>query len=421
MIRHVSSYARRDGNGGRTCAAILAAVLLVPLGSVRNSAHACLWDYDTLKMELSSFPTAVDLITGKFRRHSDDYYRWRIEDRTKRLPADLTGLTVSDLPLLDDIAVAHDKLAEHDRAIALMETSLTVDPDRYETHANLGTFHVHSGDFETGLTHLRRAIEINPDAHFGREIVQIRLIEFLQRERAAGRERLPLTKPETFRVDPDGFEAFRETLDPPLERTKAIAGLLGMMRFGKHDHPILLDVVGEVLHAEGHKRMAARAYLKASYGAKSEELRQEYRKRAKAALDTQTPTRREHRNLPLEDLEKTFATELAAAEKYFAEIVANEKKWIAAGLDVDAKYAETYFRDPTPAPAGEIGEPTDTAKSAGEPTRGAKGPAKGSDAPVEGEETWEGKEPPVGSGSPFSSVALLIGGLVALAGILVRI
>lgn len=54
---------------------------------------ACLWDYDTLKMERAAVPTAHEAIVGYFARHSDHYYRWRIKDRTSvpvddRSPAD---------------------------------------------------------------------------------------------------------------------------------------------------------------------------------------------------------------------------------------------------------------------------------------------------------------------------------------------
>jgi hypothetical protein len=41
-------------------------------------AVACLWDVDTLRMERSRFPSVLELITGKFLRHSPEFYRWRI-------------------------------------------------------------------------------------------------------------------------------------------------------------------------------------------------------------------------------------------------------------------------------------------------------------------------------------------------------
>src|SRR5687768_12330427 len=60
--------------------AAFVAGLLVPL-----AAAACLWDSDTIKMERSRFPGTLELITGKFLRHSPEFYEWRIRDRLKRL------------------------------------------------------------------------------------------------------------------------------------------------------------------------------------------------------------------------------------------------------------------------------------------------------------------------------------------------
>jgi hypothetical protein len=45
--------------------------------------HACIWDYDTLAMERQRFPHALELITGKFLRHSAAFYEWRVQDREK--------------------------------------------------------------------------------------------------------------------------------------------------------------------------------------------------------------------------------------------------------------------------------------------------------------------------------------------------
>jgi hypothetical protein len=44
---------------------VFVAALLVPAIAV-----ACMWDYDTIKMERTRFPSTLELITGKFLRHS---------------------------------------------------------------------------------------------------------------------------------------------------------------------------------------------------------------------------------------------------------------------------------------------------------------------------------------------------------------
>src|SRR6476646_9780391 len=90
---------------------LLAATLLATL-LTSSVALACLWDYDTIKMERARFPGTLELITGKFLRHSPEFYKWRIENRLKRLKADPTNAA-----LLDDLAAAYDKTGQHDKAI----------------------------------------------------------------------------------------------------------------------------------------------------------------------------------------------------------------------------------------------------------------------------------------------------------------
>ena len=334
---------------------LLPLLLIVTLAPT-SVLFACLWDQDTLRMELVDFPDTLELITGKFRRHSDDYYRWRIEDRTAQLPADPSGWTAAHHSLLDDLAVAHDKLGDSKRAIEIADRQLEISPDRYESLANRGTFYLHDDDLVSGLRDLHRAIEVNPDAHFGREIVQIRLVEYLIAERAEGRGQLPLTEPLYRRATPHGFDAFRETLQPPLSRADALTGLLGMLRFGNHDSPLLLDVVAELLYLEDHKRLATRAYLKASYETKDEALAKKYRAHATEALSMQTPAPGDYTDLPLADLERKFQKEIQAADAFFSGLTENERRWIAAGEDVDARFAETYFGAAPPAKSsGAIG------------------------------------------------------------------
>ena len=52
---------------------------------ITSMAEACLWDWDTRQMERRRFPGTLEMITGKFVRHSPAYYQWRIQDRTKRI------------------------------------------------------------------------------------------------------------------------------------------------------------------------------------------------------------------------------------------------------------------------------------------------------------------------------------------------
>jgi tetratricopeptide (TPR) repeat protein len=229
---------------------------------------ACMWDHDTLAMERSRFPSALELITGKFLRHSPEFYQWRIGDRLKRLESDPNSLT-----LLDDLAVAYDKTGQHDLAIATSLRAAKLQPDRYETEANLGTFLIHSGKLEEGLVHIDKALRINPDAHFGREKYQKALVEYVLDRRKANGPALPLSA-QGEKLDFGKFLAKGRDLEhlSKIEGRDAIRGILGMMRFGKHDSPVLLEALANLLCPIGNhelsmvdaKQLAARAYLLAS-------------------------------------------------------------------------------------------------------------------------------------------------------------
>src|SRR5579884_4228255 len=141
----------------------------------------CLWDYDTLAMERLRGPSALELITGKFLRHSPEFYHWRIQDRLRKLHED-----PNNLASYDDLAVAYDKTGQYDRAL---ETILAKDGKRvglYETEANRGTFLIHAGRLEEALEHISEALRINPDAHFGREKYQALLVEYMLERRRRG-------------------------------------------------------------------------------------------------------------------------------------------------------------------------------------------------------------------------------------------
>ena len=140
--------------------------------------------------------------------------------------------------------------------------------------------------------------------------------------------------------EPRGFAAFAITKG--LDREAALKGLLGMMKFGQPDHPILLEAVGDVLiwdrriRADG-KRLAARAYLRASQSAQDPKAAAAYRARAALALVG-------HKGLTLAAVETAYARERRRGERFQARVAADEAKWIAAGVDVEARFARKYYK-----------------------------------------------------------------------------
>lgn len=208
-------------------------LILTTVLVIASSALACLWDRDTLAAEARGRPGVAEVLVGWIDRWPDEVYEVRLERVAAAVDDDPAALE-----LYDDAGVACDRLGRHDEAIAWMErkrTSLdalatTDDEHEYRYHANLGTFYVHRwihggadrddlGDVERAEEHLQRAIAINPEAHFGREVVQLRLVELLRGHRVT-RARHAL---EPLYSDED---------DPEVRYTKILNGLVGLIELG---------------------------------------------------------------------------------------------------------------------------------------------------------------------------------------------
>lgn len=316
---------------------------------------ACLWDSETLAQEREKFPNILELITGKFLRHSSDYYQWRLEDRLEKLKANPT-----DDRLLDDVAVSYEKLQRFEEAIEIANEQLERTPNRYESLANLGTFLIHAGQHDEGLVYIDKALEVNPDAHFGREKYQKMLVEYILTLKQDGELKLPLARGVMTADSFPRFIAARSDQDAISDdqRDAAIKGVTGMMRFSKHDHPILLEVLGQLLLSSHDpevdaKRMAARCFLIASYQVEDDEAKAGYQSHAKKALALQVAKSGSTKSISVLFVEKKLQAELKDASAWYDELAANEKRWIAEGAAVDQMYDKTYRSDPevkTPQP-----------------------------------------------------------------------
>jgi tetratricopeptide (TPR) repeat protein len=340
---------------------------------VASTAFACLWDYDTLKMERTRFPDTLELITGKFLRHSPEFYQWRIKNRLYRLESDPTNVN-----LLDDLAVAYDKTGQHEKAIESALQIETIQPGRYETAANLGTFYIHGGKPKERLPHIERALRINPDAHFGREKYQKLLVEYVLVRRPEGPTRLPLADVKISGIAGESatagdvsiaetFEGFLHRDRRELVTTEEIAaevkGLLGMIKFGNHNSPILFEALGSVLLQRGYepgqdaKLLAARSFLRASFEAPDEPARTAYRALATRAIQMQTTGRDRPTQITLDQVEAAFNKELHDAKAWYAELRDRELFWIRDGLDPEAEFDRLYTVSPE-SPGVEIEDPT---------------------------------------------------------------
>ncbi|MCU0392362.1 MAG: hypothetical protein MUE81_14695 [Thermoflexibacter sp.] len=330
---------------------------------------SCLWDKDTIEMERQEFPDTYELIIGKFLRHSPEFYQWRVQDRERRIKQ-----SPDSVRLYDDLAVAYSKLHNDKKAIQLMFSKDSIQPNLYETYANLGTFYIHDGQFAEGLKYIKKAIQINPNAHFGREVYQQYVVEYILQKFPNGKIELPVNDslcdcygfgnqcPNFYALLLEKYNATRKQKErdlPYKEFEKALNGVQGMMKFGNYDSPVLLEVLGDLLISVPSKEikkrddyaparhLAVRAYVKASKEAKSSTAKQIYLKKAWNTLCVvqeydggNEQMKKEYEQNVIASLEKG----IAEGNQFYNEIRNNEMKWIAQGINPDAKFDQVYYK-----------------------------------------------------------------------------
>jgi tetratricopeptide (TPR) repeat protein len=324
---------------------------LCVLTGFATPALACLWDDDTLLDERRGLPGIAEIVAGKWDRHSPFFYEHRVKAMTALLEKN-----PDDLSAYDNLAVALEKLGRADEAIAVMLKKDKLKPGQYTTHANLGTFYLHTGDFENGVAHIRKALAINPDAHFGREKYQLMAAEFLLAAKGdpTAFDRGSFIVPELIeerdrpRLKTGGREAYFEFLermkhgvlrDADAARAKTagpIEGVVGMIRFGTGTSPHLFHALGDLLAYRGDRHFAARAYRRAiQYNHPRPELLKEAIKSVESAI--------EH---PEELSEGLIAKEQAAAEAWVKAYQQYEDDLIRAGREptTEGDYAPFYAR-----------------------------------------------------------------------------
>jgi hypothetical protein len=169
----------------------IASILL--LAALLAAATACLNDRDTLAAEVNRRPDVIWVIVGRFERNPPLYYEMRI----KRIEAGLAKNPAKP-DLYDDIAVAYDRIHQDENAIDWMGKKkallLEMGPaasqihDWYRYYANNGTFHAHHwfakkssnlDELHLAIQNISEALELNPNAHAGREGFQLAALQWL--------------------------------------------------------------------------------------------------------------------------------------------------------------------------------------------------------------------------------------------------
>ncbi len=325
-----------------------------------------MWDYDTIEMERQQFPSVLELLSGKFIRHSPEFYYWRIKNRRQEIKKH-----PEQIALYDDLAVACSKTGAHQKGIDLMFKKDSLRPGMYETYSNIGTFYIFAGKLKKALEYIDKALSVNENAHFGREIYQKYLVEYLLSKTYKGKVLLPLDAqfyayPQDYfsKLNKNNFYGFlikkynqkyRKNLKelPEEELSKAIVGIMGMMKFADHNSPILLEVLGDLLFNTGNRvasrHLACRAYLKASRVVEDSGSKEVYRKRTAFLLAVQYADNHENSRkkfMDIELLEKLFDKECEQGDEFYKQIQTDELNWIKKGVDVDLAFAEKYYNSP---------------------------------------------------------------------------
>jgi len=144
------------------------------------------------------FAMVQDVLHERFAKHGPTHYR----ERNRLAREKLAALPADDpvrFALVDDLGVGLDRLGKPDEAIPILRDKLEAQRrkglagrDLYTSYANLGTFLVHSSfkdaqagvqaakdSFREGIGFIHKSVEVNPQAHFGRERWQAAIAEFL--------------------------------------------------------------------------------------------------------------------------------------------------------------------------------------------------------------------------------------------------
>jgi hypothetical protein len=317
--------------------------LVLALAATLGGAFGLLWNFlfpnrayfPPLPHHFPKYPGGItlrfamvhDVLHERYGRHSKEYYAERNREVREAIETQVgEKLPEGDFPLFDDLGVGLDSVGQHDVAVQVMRDKLQRQlranlsgRQLYTTYANLGTFLVHAntrkaigGDKEAkdrlqeGLSFVKKSIEVNPEAHFGREVWQAVIVEFMLacidkpelllkydmigdlliksidpvRRRSNDVEWTQMEHPQGLRASLDDVRVYRKRItfvggegdwakDVPSSQPDPVAfdeptlGIVGMWRLGGGANPHFALALGEIMTRVGQRYIAWCAYERA--------------------------------------------------------------------------------------------------------------------------------------------------------------
>jgi hypothetical protein len=374
------------------------------------------------------FAMVHDVLSERYPKHGRAYYEERNRRTRLALKEEDGRMARSDgkptrryFELIDDLGVGLDLLGRHAESVALLRDKLKRQQalghegmDLYPTYANLGTFiilwEIHEGfadkekakaGLNEGLKLIHQAIAINPRSHFGREIWQAVILEYLLAmledpelvvqfdmvgnalgETGSGRSWNPrgwsgqcaaafayLQKPEAeqdaarlaeFRhyitqLYPDARwkEKVKASQTGPVPFDEPTLGIIGMWRLGGGPNPFFAVALGEIMLRVGQAYTAWNAYERAYLLADAlgpETVRDKFKQHCRLRQE------RIEKALPVEDvprLRPSFAMHLQKGMQYQQAYQEYEQRRIREG----AALGDPRFYDAFDAEHGSIASP----------------------------------------------------------------
>lgn len=372
-----------------------------------------------------------DVIHERFPKHGSAYYTQRnreVREELAKLERSPPEARSSDryFALLDDLGAGLDRLGEDDEAVSILRDKLRQQQEQgrkgrelYTTYANLGTFLIHGhfkqamqGDAEAkthlreGMQFIHQSIEVNPEAHFGREIWQAVIVEYLLAALAkpkillrydlvgnrldAAIDPLPLRcyqypwlmagggqQADIFLTDPSDDRLRKELREAittvgaeenwrvtvPTSHTKPVPfdepvlGIIGMWRLGGGANPHFALALGEIMLRVGQRYIAWCAYERA---ADMEErfwpdgdIRRKFVAHCRARQEL---IEKQLSDGERAELRPRFRAELAFGQRYQQVYQEYEARRISEGVPLEAPHFYDAFHaehDPIASPVGQ--------------------------------------------------------------------